>query len=423
MAIYSDSGFITARDTPLIRPTLDLNFAREKRLDSRVTFTRASSATYVDEYGVIRTAANNVPRFDHDPATGESLGLLIEESRTNLRTNSENFLLWGSGGDRVTIINNTITAPDGNLTGNSFIEQANTKSWRWTEWGQSCTSGTAYTVSCFVKPGTGTFGVLYFFADNSVFTAAATSFDLSGNGSVSVLGSSTTAKITPYPNGWYRISATQTAINSSTGYFAIGFSYSSNFTLTPTGSPSNTLGYVWGAQVEAGSFPTSYIPTSGATATRSADLASITGTNFSEIYNPLEGTLYLEAVGNGIGNTSSNATFQVDNGSSSNRITVINDDTNTVNSLITVNGTQTSFSVSPSFTSGPNKNIITYKSGDIATSLNGSVVVTSSSIITLPVVNRFRLGSNANGNSNNTIKRATYFPKRLSNDQLQALTS
>ena len=91
-----------ASNDPLLdlntQPSLDLQFATGKTLDDRVsgnnliTFSRADAttcATYVDSNGVIQTAAANVPRFDHDPVTGESLGLLIEESRTNLVTHSE----------------------------------------------------------------------------------------------------------------------------------------------------------------------------------------------------------------------------------------------------------------------------------------------------------------------------------------------
>jgi hypothetical protein len=71
-----------------IRPTLLLDFASTKKLDSRVTFTRASTATVINELGVLQVVASGVPRFDHDPVTGESLGLLMEESRTNLLLNS-----------------------------------------------------------------------------------------------------------------------------------------------------------------------------------------------------------------------------------------------------------------------------------------------------------------------------------------------
>ena len=76
------------QEYPSIRPTLDLNFAATKTLDRRITFTRDSVGTYIDENGLVKYASNNVPRFDHDFDTRESLGLLIEESRTNKFTYS-----------------------------------------------------------------------------------------------------------------------------------------------------------------------------------------------------------------------------------------------------------------------------------------------------------------------------------------------
>ena len=73
---------------PTVRPTLNLDFANTKTLDPRVTFTRASTGTFVGSNGLIQTAASNIPRFDHNPTTGESLGLLVEEARTNSLTNN-----------------------------------------------------------------------------------------------------------------------------------------------------------------------------------------------------------------------------------------------------------------------------------------------------------------------------------------------
>ena len=85
-SLYDKSGVI---------PILDLNFAKTKSLlDSRstknlITFSRASTGTYFGANGVLQTAATDVARFDHNPITGESLGLLIEEARTNKESGSE----------------------------------------------------------------------------------------------------------------------------------------------------------------------------------------------------------------------------------------------------------------------------------------------------------------------------------------------
>ena len=83
MPVFTSSIEVTA-DYPTIKPSLNLNFARARALDPRITFTRASVGTYVGRDGRIKTAGNNEARFDHDPVTLESLGLLIEESRTNI---------------------------------------------------------------------------------------------------------------------------------------------------------------------------------------------------------------------------------------------------------------------------------------------------------------------------------------------------
>ena len=90
MPVFTSSIEVTA-DYPTIKPSLNLNFARARALDPRITFTRASVGTYVGRDGLIKTAGNNEARFDHDPTTGESLGLLIEESRTNEVFNSSLF--------------------------------------------------------------------------------------------------------------------------------------------------------------------------------------------------------------------------------------------------------------------------------------------------------------------------------------------
>jgi hypothetical protein len=122
-------------------PSLDLNFAVTKNVGPLVSFTRASSATYID----------------HDPTTGESLGLLVEEQRTNLVVRSEEFdnAGWGrSGATLPTVTANTSVAPDGTttadlwtraITGSNFISQAPAKA----------ASAIQYTFSVFVKQSVG----------------------------------------------------------------------------------------------------------------------------------------------------------------------------------------------------------------------------------------------------------------------------
>jgi hypothetical protein len=408
-------------DYPTIRPTLDLAFDKVKRLDSRVTFTRTSTATYVDENGIIQTAAANEPRFDHDPITGESLGLLIEESRTNLVTSSADLISsWTI--NETTTSSNLGVSPDNSLTADSIIPTITSNVVHRIYRLFTVSTSINYTFSFFIKP----FGYNKVFLriggqNNSplvVWNTSTKTIDFTA-------GTFISSSIQEYPNGWYRVSLTMNTNTSAhapnIGAVSDSFTTNSVNEVIFTGD-GNSGAYVWGAQLEQGSFPTSYIPTSESTVTRSAEFASITGTNFSNIYNASEGTLYLEAIGKGAGNSGSNATFQVDDGTSNNRISVINDNETVVSSLITISGSQTNFTFSPSFTTEFNKNVIAYKSGDIATSLNGSTVVTNTSITTLPTVNSFRLASNGSGTSNNTIRRLTYYPRRLNNSQLQNIT-
>jgi len=92
MSIIRDGIQSADLDAPVASPTLNLDFANSQELDPRITFTRGSIGTFVNKNGLIETAPANVPRFDYDPISGECRGLLIEEQRTNLVTNSTSVL-------------------------------------------------------------------------------------------------------------------------------------------------------------------------------------------------------------------------------------------------------------------------------------------------------------------------------------------
>ena len=203
---------------PTTRPTLDLNFARQKRLDPRVTFTRGSTATYVGDDGLIKTAASNEARFDHDPATGESLGLLVEEARTNLFTYSQDFSTWIMNNQSVT--SNVTTAPDGTTTAYKLVES---------------NASEFHRISISTNPtGSHTMTVFAKAAERDVLTLIPAStgggdnpvyFDLT-NGTISAsLGSATSASIQALPSGWYRCSVTDTM--SGFGYPFLGVAQTS----------------------------------------------------------------------------------------------------------------------------------------------------------------------------------------------------
>jgi hypothetical protein len=261
---------------------LDLRFADNKTLrdsasgSEMVTFTRASSGTYVGSDGVIRTAVTNEPRFDHNPTTGESLGLLVEESRTNLLLQSNQFdTTWTNTNSSETAAAGT--APDGTNTAWELKDTADAVSTAHSlvqSPSTSFTSGVAYTFSCWMKAGTLTEGGLVF--PGSAFTTAINCRINLSTGAVISSSATVSASTVPYANGWYRVIATATATATATGAVNIR---PGNGALSYIGTGTGTI-LVWGAQIEAGSPPTSYIPTTTATVTRSADVPSITGANF-----------------------------------------------------------------------------------------------------------------------------------------------
>ena len=398
MAIYSDSGFITARDTPLIRPTLDLNFAREKRLDSRVTFTRASSATYTDEYGVVRTVENNVPRFDHDPVTGESLGLLIEESRTNYYTTSETML----GGRVISPSQWTWTSfAEGGPQGGSFIRWQRIGTAASPEWNYDIfynntglSVGQQFAVSFYARCPNGTLSSIKLSnpdAEEEVFNIDST---------------------------WRRFTKVFT-YGAQNGLTFLRF----NRGHTPT--------YVNGAtydlaalQIENRPFPTSYIPTSGSTVTRAADLASISGTNFTEWYNPTEGTLFIHGergkLANLMGVTINNSSSPSDN-----RIEVRFSGGNLTATRFIINSNATGYTDTIVDIDDLNKLIFAFKQNDAIPCVNGDLG-TLDTITEMPInANRLEIGYTSAFASQytGTIRSLKYYPKRLPNTQLQALTS
>ena len=235
--------------------------------DSQITFTRASDATRVNASGLIETVASGVPRIDY---TGGGCGkLLLEPQRTNLVTFSEQFdnAVWTKS--NATITANQVVSPDG-YTNAEFIVPANGVDGVITQGAFSFTSGTSYTLSVYGKKEDFNFLLLAFPSAAFPTNNRVGLFDLNAGTVASATQSGTGAVITNVGNGWYRCSISIAANATNSGNIVIAARSSNN--LTSLGNGTDGI-YIWGAQLEAGAYPTSYIPTLAFSVTRVADQA------------------------------------------------------------------------------------------------------------------------------------------------------
>jgi hypothetical protein len=406
-------------------PSLDLRFADNKTLGdaygggSPVTFTRASTATFTGSDELIKTAATNEPRFDHNPTTGESLGLLVEEARTNLFLQSNGFdTTWTNTNSSETSLSGT--APDGTNTAWELKDTSDASSVvHALNQSVSFVSGTTYTVSCWMKAGVLT-------ESGFTFPLAAFTFNLSARvslstGAVIAVSSGVTATTQQFPNGWWRVSATATATATASASMQVRIM---NGGVAYIGTGTGTI-LIWGAQIEAGAFATSYIPTTTATVTRAADVASITGSNFSSFYNQTEGTVFTDS---SINYTIPGALFplvsSLNDNTSNNRIEN-GFLTSTLAGYEVVASGSAQVGVYPNASSALTRKLATnYQLNNFAVSVNGGSVSTDTSGI-VPTVSQLRIGDRVGGAGNTlngTIKRLVYWGQRLPNNVLQAIT-
>jgi hypothetical protein len=268
-------------------PSLVLDFAGTGTLDSRVTFTRSTTATYYNSSGVLSTAAINAARFDYNPSTLAPLGLLIEQSSTNLFTYSQDFTnaVWGKSS--TTITNNATTAPDGTSTGNNLTPTTVSAIHRISSAAIGLSAGNTYTFSVYAKAN----GYNYLYINAVAALGAGATFNISTG--VVTANNGGTSSITSVGNGWYRCTITNPYVSNNGILFQINSTQTGATDQTFTGDGTSGV-YLWNSQAEALAFATSCIPTTSAQVTRASDNASMTGTNFSSWFNQGQGTFYGE---------------------------------------------------------------------------------------------------------------------------------
>ncbi len=370
-------------------------------------YTIATSSTF----GIVK-AANNEPRFDHDPVTLACKGLLIEEGRTNLLARSEDFddAYWTKLRASVPTPNTAIS-PSGSLNADKLVEDASNNThmvFRVLNTG----SLAAHTFSVFAKADGRNF--VYLDCGDGFPLNSNAYFNLS-NGTLGTIGANATASITAFGNGWYRCSITATPTSTAINGFYIQIA-SANGTRSYQGDGTSGI-FIWGAQVEAGSFATSYIPTTTSSLTRSADVCSITGGNFNNFYNQSEGTFLSSTQLFSIGNDYSASYWNVFNPPNYMRVSVYNQTSTQEFSYLqnndgTLNSTVTSEPSRISRTAGA------YKLNNARIVKNGTLGVLDTTFTPYSNLISLTIMSQASG----TINSLRYYRKRLPDAKLQALT-
>jgi len=365
----------------------------------------------------------NVPRLTYQNGGGGCPSLLLEKQSTNLVLQSEN---WGTYWvvQNISASVNQTTSPDG--TTNADLLTTTNTGICYTYQYLSGTSG-AYSTSVFVKNGNNNFFALN--VQNASTQWVSAIFDLSdgslgeyaqGSGGAFVYTSHT---ITSVGDGWYRCVLNYTTTQSTyiCPMFAplkTGNSFTSSYGEVDNNANNKTL-YIWGAQLEASSYPTSYIPTTSASATRVADECSKTG--ISSLIGQTSGVLFAD-----INRTQKSENYNVPIfvGSGNNFIQLYFRSTNDLVGQVYTSAAQQVAIISSALANGRYKIALAYASNDFAMYINGTQIGTDTSG-TVPTCSQVIIGNDDSGNFsyNDSINQAILFPTRLTNAELASLTT
>ena len=403
------SGNITASDKVVVFAT-DFTSAGTYEgyytapVTSLVFSLRGSTNVYsIDSISVKEiTDDTNIPRINYTDGCGS---WLLEPQSTNLVTYSEDFSNNSWTKSSVTLTSG-FAAPDGTNNAYKLVEGTNNGSHQIYSSFISGSAGNNYTTSFFVKAAQRTWCRIMTYGGTTVF------FDLA-NGVVGA-ESNASGKIESLSNGWYKVSSTYVSQSNERAYLHIA---ESNNTTSYQGNGTSGI-YVFGAQVEAQSQATSYVPTSGATNTRLQDIADNSGN--SSLINSTEGVLYAEF------SATQEGYLSLNDGSSTNRI-FLGFAPLSVYTQIRVGGNVSADMITSAYPSNTIlKAAIKYKANDFALWVNGVEVNTDNSGATFPsgVLNNlsFNVGGGSSPFYGNTKAIAVY-KEALTDAELQSLTT
>jgi hypothetical protein len=377
------------------------------------TTTRNSIATRVNKEGLIEVVGNDVPRIDYtDSADGV---LLLENSSTNLVTYSEDLNNFSTSNQNITINPNQTTSPSGNLA--DKIEENNVDGShamrRLT--GISTISSQNYTFSFFAKKDERSIVGI----SNTIGGADKNAFIDIENGII-LSSAFNDSSIDNYGNGWYKISLTHTATNTSDYDVRIYTSIEdANF------SHQGVVGYgfyIWGISVEQSSFSTSYIPTNGSAVTRVADTAS--GAGNSQVFNDSEGVLFAEI--SALANDGNFRRVGVSDNSISDRVIVgFTNVSNQIQGFVSSNGSVVSnMNYTVSDAKNNNKVCLRYKQDYHSLWINGFEVLTTLNANTPIGLSDLSFDSGANAEQfYGKTKELGYYDEILTDLELETLTS
>jgi len=384
-----------------------------------LSFSRSTTATRVNEDGLIESVAINTPRIDYKG--GGCGSLLLEPQRTNLITYSEDFsnAYWTKSGSTV-VSGQTSPSADSPTGAFKLVEDTSTGSHQTT---QTLTGGYSIgdniTFSCYIKAGERSDIIIYSqqIGKGVNFDLATGTFgtDAFGNG----LPSSYNAEV--LENGWYRVSigdVVATVVASSRIYLTEADDVNSY-----TGDGTSGV-YVFGAQLELGSYPTSYIPTAGSTVTRTADSSSTSG--LSSVINSEEGVFYAEM--SVFSASGGNMYITLSDGSDDNEIVIRNTSAtnNVVAQYVKNNSNQASMDFTLTDRTVLNSIAIRYKVNDFSLWINGvkEVEDTSGSVLSANTLNQLSF-SRGNGTSqwSGKVKGLAIFNTYLTDTQMAELTT
>jgi hypothetical protein len=352
----------------------------------------------------------DMPRLDY--SGGATCGsLILEPQRTNLVYQSEYLGAWSAA--NCTLTANSITSPEGVVNSFKITENSAASTQHRVSLGSIGGSSATYTMSAYVKNSSGT---RMAYIDMGLVTAH---FNFTTETIYSATG---TADWEDVGNGWYRIWVTSnSAISVGTCY--VGLSVNNNETYSGDGTSAIEF---YGIQLEAGGYPTSYIPTYGSSVTRSADACSKTG--ISSLIGQSEGVVYVEYDQKLINQGITRRIFALSDGTTSNRITAYINSANGIDFYVRNSGGDLFLDQASSpigNTKGVHKIAAAYKNGDYAVYLDGVEIISGAGTAgTIPACSRFDLGSQIGSNDlYEPMMQSLLFPTRLTNAELASLTT